>query len=125
MKRIIKSVFIVLFVTVIMSACGKSDAKVPEVVGTWQYSKADTYTITYSFDEYGMGNYIFTSVDETGEEIVEETPFTYTLDDDRIIIMFDEADDAYELTYDIDGTLLTIKDPYNEEIFLDKALSNN
>ncbi len=64
------------------------------IVGKWEYQ---TGGYTYTFNEDGTGNF-------NGSE------FTYTVDGDKLSIMYTGNTVPFETTFTIDGNKLDIKD---------------
>ena len=98
MKRLIKSLCLVLVLVLVLSACGKKG-----LVGTWTYSEGG---YVYTFNEDGTGNYAY------GEAKME---FTYTTDGDKLSILYNGNTSPFETTYVIDGNTLTIKDSFGND----------
>ena len=91
MKKIL--MVLVLFITVFtLVGCG---SKKTGIVGKWEYEGSSLYV--YTFNEDGTGNY-------SGME------FTYTIDGDKISILYNGNTIPFETTYKLEGNKLNILD---------------
>jgi hypothetical protein len=144
MKRLLALLLILVMICSVMAACGSSgsgeaadseaagtEAVEPEAtdseaaeseapagdpavidkfVGQWaseQYSGAFVYT----FNADGTGNY-----DASGTDM----PFTYTIEDNNLSILYDGDTFPFETTFVITDTTLTIKDSFDEDVVYNK-----
>ena len=91
--KTIKNVCLIAFLAVglfLLTACGKKEG----IVGKWAY-EAGGYT--YKFNEDGTGEY-------------NGAKFTYTIDGDKISILYEGNTAPFETTFSIDGDKLDVKD---------------
>ena len=89
MKKLLMT--LVLFITVFtLVGCGAKKG----IVGKWEYEGG---MYVYTFNEDGTGSY-------AGRN------FTYTIDGDKISILYDGSTMPFESTYKIDGNKLNILD---------------
>jgi len=79
------------------------------LVGTWLQRDSD-WDDTYIFNDDGTGLLI------SGPEY----PFTYSVNGDTLTITYD-PEDVEEFTFELDGTLLTMINMWDEELLLDKT----
>ena len=89
----IKNICLVAFLAVglfLLTACGKKEG----IVGKWTYQSGG---YTYTFNEDGTGDY-------------NGSKFTYTIDGDKLSILYDGNTAAFETTFTIDGDKLDVKD---------------
>ena len=92
-----------------------SNAKIDAVVGKWEYmeyldSKSPDIEFVYKFEPDGTGSYYAAGTD---------MPFTYTIDGNRISIIYDSG--PFETEYEIDGDVLNIKDSNGNDTLYKKA----
>ena len=100
MRKNIALIVIVMVFTLLLVGCGKKG-----LVGSW---KSDAYSgaYVYTFNEDGTGIY-----DAAGTKM----NFTYTLDGDKISILYTGNTSPFESTYKIDGDTLNIKDSFDKD----------
>ena len=80
------------------------------IVGNWASRDFDGLFI-YTFNEDGTGNY-----DAAGTQM----PFTFTMEGDKLSVLFDSDTDSFDTVYKIEGNSLTIKDSLGEDVIYDK-----
>ena len=80
------------------------------IVGNWASRDFDGLFI-YTFNEDGTGNY-----DASGTQM----PFTFTMEGDKLSVLFDSDTDSFDTVYKIEGNTLTIKDSLGEDVIYDK-----
>lgn len=80
------------------------------IVGNWASRDFDGLFI-YTFNEDGTGNY-----DAAGTQM----PFTFTMEGDKLSVLFDSDTDSFDTVYKIEGNTLTIKDSLGEDVIYDK-----
>ena len=80
------------------------------IVGNWASRDFDGLFI-YTFNEDGTGNY-----DSAGTQM----PFTFTMEGDKLSVLFDSDTDSFDTVYKIEGNTLTIKDSLGEDVIYDK-----
>jgi len=91
--KTIKNVCLVAFLAVglfLLAACEKKEG----IVGKWTYSSGG---YTYTFNADGTGDY-------------NGSKFTYTIDGDKLSILYDGTTAPFETTFSIDGDKLDVKD---------------
>ncbi len=94
--KIIKTalcVFSLLIVSLLLAACGKKT-----IVGQWNHENGG---YTYTFNEDGSGAYAY------GENKME---FTYTVDGDKISILYKGNTSPFETSFILEDDTLNIKD---------------
>ena len=109
MKKYFKALLIVsvLFVSIVgLTGCNKEKADKNTIVGKWQSKEYSSYV--YTFNDDGTGDY-------------SGTKFTYTTEDDKISIKYENSTAAFESTYEIKDNELNIKDSFgNDTIYTRK-----
>jgi hypothetical protein len=83
----------------IVTACEKKEEK-PAIVGTWQYQSSSSYT--YVFNEDGTGSYAGSN-------------FTYTIDGNKLSILYTGNTSPFVSEFSIDGNVLNIKDSFGND----------
>ena len=118
MKKLISLLLVLLLCCFALTACGdsKGDAKDNAsdkpateateekdnpLVGTWKY-EVSSLNYTYVFKADGTGTYF-------GES------FTYTVDGNKLSILYDGNTAPFETEFSIDGDKLIIKDSFGED----------
>ena len=109
-KKSIAILLILALVCLIFAACSNTKEEPVEIadaiVGDWASEDFDGIFV-YTFNEDGTGNY-----DAAGTDL----PFTYTVDGDKLSILFDGDDISFDTTCTISGDALTIKDSLDEDV---------
>ena len=110
--RIVLSAMLLLAMLVVLTACGGDSNKEPEpvdpakaIVGNWVYGSNSRYE--YEFKEDGTGSY-------AGRN------FTYTIDGDKISILYEGDSVPFETTFSIDGKKLDVKDSLGNSTIYNK-----
>lgn len=104
MKQIKKATIISILIATIftLSACGKKENS-NSIVGKWAYSDSFIYTFnkdkTCSYD--AMGTLM---------------KCTYTVDGDKLSIMYEGDTEPFETTFKIEDNVLTIKDSLDNDV---------
>lgn len=80
------------------------------LVGDWVSQEYDG-AFVYTFKDNGSGNY-----DAAGVAM----PFTYTIDGDKLSILYEGDTDPFETTYKVSGNTLTIKDSFDADVVYNK-----
>ena len=103
--RIVFSAVLLVAMLAVLSACGGGDGNnagsaaavdpAKAIVGNWVYGSNSSYE--YEFKEDGTGSYYGRT-------------FTYTIDGEKISILYDGDSAPFESTFSIDGNKLDIKD---------------
>lgn len=104
--RIVLSAVLLVAMLAVLSACGGGDGNkagsdaaaadpAKAIVGNWVYGSNSSYE--YEFKEDGTGSYYGRT-------------FTYTIDGEKISILYDGDSVPFESTFSIDGNKLDIKD---------------
>ena len=106
MKKVICVLLATLLCCFVFAACGASDDggskssdPAEAIVGTWEYESGG---FTYVFNKDGTGEYVGKA-------------FTYTLDGNKISILYDGNTAPFETEYEIDGNKLNIKDSFGTD----------
>ena len=112
MKKVLKSVLVVLAIAVMafaLTACEKKEDSKKEskksegIVGSWKYEGAD---YTYTFNEDKTGEY-----NAAGNKM----EFTYELDGNKISILYTGNTAPFETEYEIKGDELNVKDSFGND----------
>ena len=98
-KRLFLSLFAVFAVVVLVGCESKKG-----LVGKWEY---DGGGYVYTFNEDKTCSYSFGS---------SEMKCTYTVDGDKLSILYDGNSASFDTTYKIDGNTLTIKDSFDNDV---------
>lgn len=82
------------------------------IIGKWEFidPNASEIQFVYKFEEDGSGSYYAAGTD---------MPFTYSLDGNRISIIYDSG--PFETEYEINGDVLNIKDSDGNDTLYKKA----
>ena len=97
---------LLLFVGIIaVSACQKKDEK-PAIVGKWAHG-----SYVYTFNEDKTCSY-----DASGS-LME---CTYTIDGDKLSVLYNGNTAPFETTYSIDGNKLNVKDSFGNDTIYEK-----
>jgi len=111
---ILTIVLVLAIVCSLLAACATTGddtaAGGDTIVGAWA-SESFSGAYVYTFNEDGTGNY-----DAAGTDM----PFTYTIDDSNLSILYDGDTLPFETVYTIDGTTLTIKDSLDNDVIYHK-----
>lgn len=130
MKKVLAIVLVLLFVCAFLTACDKKDESTEEastnaetasevesaaeggndIVGTWA-SQDYNGAYIYTFNDNGTGNY-----DASGTQM----PFTYTISDGKLSILYDGNTAPMELEYSVSGSVLNVKDSFGSDTLYDK-----
>ena len=94
-KSLIACLLVVLCLTVV--GCGKKDG----LVGEWAYGSGSTYVFTFNEDK---------TCSYAGRKC------TYTVDGDKLSILYEGDTVAFETTYVIEDNKLTIKDSIGNDV---------
>lgn len=97
MKKILYVIGIIASICLLVG-CGKKEEKIT-IVGTWSYDSLYTYV----FNADGTGDY-------------SGMNFTYTVDGDKLSILYEGNTDSFETTYRIEDNKLIIKDSFDEDV---------
>ena len=103
MKKLLKSMFLGLVLSVgvlALTACG---AKSDSIVGSWKYDSGD---YVYTFNEDGTGSY-----NVYGNDML----FTYTTEESKLSILYNGNTAPFETEYSINGKTLNIKDSFGND----------
>jgi len=99
-----KSLFICLIVFIfILVGCKKKDP----IVGEWAYGSSNNFV--YTFNEDGTCHYT-----------ANNKKCTYTIESDKISILYDGDTVAFETTFKIEDNKLIIKDYSNNDVVYNK-----
>ena len=111
MKKVITGFCFVLIIIgglCLFTGCEKKDIaskedrkNVPLIVGKWVHD--DSYT--YTFNEDGTGNY----------DVGKVMKFTYKIDGNKITILYDGNNSAFETEFSIKDDVLNIKDSFGND----------
>ena len=108
MKRFLKFLCLVLVFAIgvfSLTGCGNSK-KENTIVGKWQSKEYSSYV--YTFNEDGTGDY-------------SGSKFTYTIEDNKISILYENSSVPFESTYEIKDNKLNIIDSFgNDTIYIRK-----
>ena len=88
----------------LLTACGSKNP----IVGQWKYNSG---SYIYTFKEDGTGSY---------EYLGSKMEFTYTLDGNKISILYNGSTSPFESEYSIDGNTLNIKDSFGNDTLYTK-----
>ena len=91
-----------LFLCFIVVGCGK---KKDSLVGSWAYGSGNTYVFTFNEDK---------TCSYAGRNC------TYTIDGDKLSILYEGDKTPFETVYKIEDNKLTIKDSLNNEVVYNK-----
>lgn len=80
------------------------------IVGQWVSRDYDGMFI-YTFNDDGTGNY-----DAAGTQM----PFTFTMDEEKLSILYEGNSLPYNTVYKIDGNILTTKDSLDKDVIYDR-----
>ena len=117
--KLLSIVLMLAIACVLLAACGAADGGEADggeaesanpLVGDWasqDYSGAFIFT----FNEDGTGNY-----DAAGTQM----PFTYTAEDGQLSILYDGDTLPFESEYTVEGTVLTMKDSFGDDVIYNK-----
>ena len=97
----------------ILGACSGGDGETNNsnsLVGHWASEEFEG-AFVYTFNEDGNGNY-----DAAGVSM----PFTYTIDGDKLSILYENDTTQFETTYKVSDNTLTIKDSLNADVVYNK-----
>lgn len=83
--------------------CEKKDP----IVGKWAYGSGDSFVYTFNKDK-------------TCHYSANNKNCTYTIDGDKLSILFEGDTDAFETTFKIENNKLTIKDSFGSEVVYNK-----
>ena len=109
MRKIAISILIATLLIVALLALTGCGSKSNGIVGKWKYDGAD---YTYTFNDDGTGDY-----DAFGTKM----EFTYTIDGDKISILYTGNTAPFETTYSIDGDTLNIVDSFGGDTLYKKV----
>ena len=110
MKKILAVLLILALSCAALASCGTSDKKGSEaeavpadpakaIVGTWTY---ETGGFTYTFNEDGTGDYCGMA-------------FTYTVDGNKLSILYENNTAPFETEFEITGNKLNVKDSFGSD----------
>ncbi len=108
MKNYLKIFSIVLIACIALTGCGKKEKKDP-IVGKWVYETTDS--IYYIFKEDGTGSYTFAGASKK---------FTYTIDGDKLSILYDGDTNSFDTTFEIKDNKLNVKDSFGSDTIYKK-----
>ena len=106
MKNKVKIIALIILLVVAVFAltgCGSENKSGNTIVGRWKYDGAD---YTYTFNEDGTGNY-----DAAGTKM----EFTYTIEGNKISILYTGNTSPFETEYSIEGETLNIIDSFGSD----------
>ena len=108
MKKYLLSVLLLLCVFTLVG-CTKEEKKDP-IIGKWE-AKLGTYSYVYTFNE-----------DKTCEYNAAGTIMkcTYTIDGDKISILYDGNTVSFDTTFEITNDKLNVRDSNGKDTFYDK-----
>ena len=101
-KRFLVCLAVVLCFIVV--GCGKKDDKDP-IVGTWTYGTGSSFE--YVFNEDKTCSYVGRNC-------------TYTIEGDKLSILYEGDTAPFETTFKIEGNKLTIKDSFDNDVVYTK-----
>ena len=101
-KFFLGSLFLVLCITVV--GCGK---KKDPIVGKWAYGTGDSFV--YTFNE-----------DKTCHYSANNRKCTYTINGDKLSILYDGDTAPFDTTFKIEDNKLTIVDSFGSEVVYNK-----
>ena len=107
MKKVIAILLVLVLGCIALVACGQSEKSedatpadpAKAIVGTWDY---ETGGFTYVFNEDGTGDYC-------------GMPFTYTVDGNKLSILYDGNTAPFETEFEVNGNKLNVKDSLGED----------
>ena len=82
-----------------------------EIIGQWK-NHSYGYDFIYTFEDDGKGNY-----NAAGKDM----PFTYTIDGNKISILYDGDTESFDTTFSIDGDTLNVVDSMGEDTLYEKV----
>ena len=100
-----KKIIIIVIALIMLCGCGKKND--PTIIGKWTYEDGN---YTYTFNEDKTGSYTFGDITMN---------FTYSIEGDKISILYPESTEPFETTFTIDGNKLNIVDSFgNDTIYI-------
>ena len=100
MKKILLSTIILS--TILLVGCGKKEEKKDPIIGDWGHG-----SYVYTFNEDKTCNYSAGGTD---------MKCTYTIEDDKLSILFDGNTAPFETTFKIENDTLIIKDSFDNDV---------
>ena len=87
----------------VVVGCGKKDP----IVGKWAYGSGDSFVFTFNQDK-------------TCHYTANNKDCTYTIDGDKISILYADNTAPFESNFKIEGNKLTLKDSFGNDVVYEK-----